>query len=80
MWVNGQVIADYRSVRMRVPRSGSYGSNFTYGTNFALISDYPFNPPASAGNIYYDDVKFSTTYVGVGGAVPAAPTNLRVTP
>jgi hypothetical protein len=78
MWVDGTMIADYRSVRMRVPRSGSFGTNMTYGTNFALISDYPFDGVSQNQSIYYDDVKFSTTYIGVGPGLPSAPTNLRI--
>jgi hypothetical protein len=83
MWVDGQLIADHRNLRFRIPNNGSFGSNYTYGTNFAMISDYtPAALPQSQA-VYYDDVKFSTTPIGASGtapppAAPAPPTNVRV--
>jgi hypothetical protein len=67
-------------VLFRVPRNGSFGANFTYGTNWVMISDYALQGVSQNQSIYYDDVKLSTTYIGTGGTgtAPAAPTNLRI--
>lgn len=81
MWADGVLIADYRNVRFRIPRSGSFGTNFNYGTNWVMVSDYTTNTVPRDQSIYYDDVKVSTTYIGTGGSTPgppAAPTNLRI--
>ena len=80
MWVDGTLIMDYRNVLFRVPRNGSFGANFTYGTNWVMISDYALQGVSQNQSIYYDDVKLSTTYIGTGGTgtAPAAPTNLRI--
>ena len=68
-------------VRYRTAWDGTYGSNFTFGTNFAMISDYTEWPVDTDGSIYYDDVKFSTTYIGVTpNGLPSAPNNLRIIP
>jgi hypothetical protein len=77
MWVDGQIISDYRSVRYRVPYNGSFGTTMTYGTNFAMISDYG-GPVSQEQRIFYDDIKMSTTYIGTGASAPTAPTNLRI--
>lgn len=80
MWVDGQIISDYRAVRYRTPWDGTFGSNFTYGTNFVMISDYG-GPVNQDQTIYYDDIKFSTTYIGTGSPTipaPAPPTNVRI--
>jgi hypothetical protein len=80
MWVDGVLLSDFRAVRYRVPWNGTFGANFTYGTNFVMISDYGAPPPQDQ-SIYYDDFKFSTTYIGVDGGQttpPAPPTNVRV--
>jgi hypothetical protein len=82
LWIDGQIISDNRSVRFRTPWNGSFGSNFTHGTNFVMISDYTSSNVTQNQSIYYDDVKFSTTYIGVQSstppAPPAPPTNLRI--
>ena len=81
MWADGVLIADYRSVRFRIPRSGSFGSTATYGTNWLMLSGYTTNTVSQNQSAYYDDVKLSTTYIGTGGttpAAPAAPTGVRV--
>jgi hypothetical protein len=81
MWIDGTLLADYRTVRYRTPWNGSYGSNFSFGTNFAMISDYTEWPVDTDGSIYYDDVKFSTTYIGVApSSLPTAPANVRIIP
>jgi hypothetical protein len=77
MWVDGVLISDYRNVRHRVQWNGSFGADMSYGTNFVLISDYGATP-GSDQSVYWDDFKFSTSYIGIGGAVPSAPTNLRI--
>ncbi|WP_291982189.1 hypothetical protein [Luteitalea sp.] len=78
MWVDGALIAEYASVLYRVPFDGTFGSNMAYGTNFAMISDYMANGSNRDQSIFYDDVKFSTTPIGVGSTLPTAPTNLRI--
>jgi hypothetical protein len=80
MWVDGEMVADWRTIRWRVPPSGSFGSNFTYGTNFVMLSNYTDPPVAQEQRLYYDDVKFSTTYIGTATAptAPSAPTGVRI--
>jgi len=81
MWADGQLIADHRNLRLRVPNTGTFGSNYTYGTNFAMISDYPLQNVSQNQSIYYDDMKFSTSYIGTTSTTPpppAPPTNIRI--
>jgi hypothetical protein len=80
MWVDGVLLSDYRNVRYRVRYNGTYGSNDPWGTNFVMISDYSSTAPTRNQSIYYDDVKFSTTYIDPGSTAtpPAAPTSLRI--
>jgi hypothetical protein len=81
MWADGVAIMDHRNVRFRVQRNGAYGANFTYGTNWVMISDYPLSGVSQNQSIYYDDVKFSTTYIGAGStgtSAPRPPTNVQV--
>ncbi|MGE0463824.1 MAG: hypothetical protein AB7Q16_20860 [Vicinamibacterales bacterium] len=82
LWIDGTLLSDYRNVRYRVPINGSFGANFEYGTNFAMISDYTLQPVTRDEIVYYDDIKFSTTYIGVGSSppLPSAPGNLRIIP
>jgi hypothetical protein len=79
MWVDGTLLSQHTNVRFRTPWNGSFGSNFTYGTNFVLISDYG-GPATQTQSIYYDDIRMSTTYIGTGGGTPspAPPSNLRI--
>jgi len=75
------LISDHRNVRFRVPPSGAFGSNFTYGTNFAMISDYPLENVSQTQTVYYDEVKISSSPIGGGGTTnppPAPPTNVRI--
>jgi hypothetical protein len=78
MWVDGVLISEHTNVLFRVPFDGTFGSNMAYGTNFAMISDYMAIGSSRDQSIYYDDVKFSTTYIGVGPGLPSAPANLRI--
>ena len=82
MWVDGQLISEHTNVLFRVPFDGTFGSNFDYGTNFAMISNYMAIGSSRQQSVFYDDVKFSTTYIGTGGTttLPSAPTNLRILP
>ena len=79
MWIDGALISEYRNVRYRTPWDGTFGSSFSYGTNFAMISDWSTDPTAQDQSVFYDDVKFSTTYIGAGNALapPDPPTNVR---
>ena len=80
LWIDGTLISDYRDVRYRVPWNGTWGANFTFGTNFVMISDYSSTAPTRNQSIYYDDVKISTRYIGTAttGRPPAPPTNVRM--
>jgi hypothetical protein len=79
LWLNGQLISDYRSVRYRVPWNGTYGANYSYGTNFAMISDWSNPFPSQSQSIYYDDVKISSARIGTSGSTPPRPpTNVHV--
>ena len=77
LWINGALISEHVNVRFRVPWNGTVGSNFNYGTNFAMISDYASAAMSQDEHIYYDDIKFSTAYIGVGSP-PTPPTNVRI--
>lgn len=79
-WVDGVLIAEYTNVLYRVPWDGTFGSNMTYGTNFVMISDYMSTGSTRDQGIYYDDLMFSTSYIGVAPGLPSAPTNLRIIP
>jgi hypothetical protein len=80
MWIDGLLISENRSVRYRVPFNGTYGTDFAYGTNFVMISDYTGATVPQDQSIYYDDVKLSPTYIGVGSTStpPQAPSNVRI--
>jgi hypothetical protein len=80
MWADNQLVADWRNVRWRVPRVGDLGTNFTYGTNFVMISDYSPTAPSQSQRVFYDDIKMSDSYIGGGAGVPTAPRNLRIVP
>lgn len=80
MWVEGMLLAEHTTVLYRVPFDGTFGSNMAYGTNFAMISDYMNNGSQRNQSVYYDDVKFSTTYIGAAQGLPSAPTGLRIIP
>jgi len=83
MWIDGTLLMDHRTVRFRTPWNGTVGSNFTYGTNFVMISEWIFGDGGSTRDesVYYDDIKISTTYIGgATSGLPSAPTNLRLIP
>jgi hypothetical protein len=80
MWVDGVLLSEHASVRYRVPWTGTYGAAEAFGTNFVMISDYLNNGSSRDQSIFYDDVKVSTSRIGVGSSLPAAPTNLRIIP
>lgn len=85
-WVDGVLIAEHDTVLYRVPFDGTYGSDMAYGTNFVMISDYMSGSNQNQ-SIYYDDIRFSTTPIGLGTTppptppptpLPSAPRNLRI--
>jgi len=80
MWVEGVLLSEHTTVRYRVPWNDTYGATATFGTNFVMISNYINNGSSRDQSVFYDEVKFSTSYIGVGGALPAPPTNLRILP
>lgn len=83
MWVDGVLIAEHTTVLYRVPFDGTFGSDMTFGTNFVMISDYMSGGSTQNQSIYYDDIKISTTPIGLGTTptptpLPSAPANLRI--
>jgi hypothetical protein len=42
--------------------NGAFGISASYGTNFAMISDWAAGGAPHEQDIYYDDVEFSTGY------------------
>ncbi|OHA85378.1 MAG: hypothetical protein A2591_01635 [Candidatus Yonathbacteria bacterium RIFOXYD1_FULL_52_36] len=70
MWVDGTQIARYTNIQYRLPGT----TNFAYGNNFAMLTKYISNPAPQNQETYYDDIKLSTSYIGVGGATTPAPT------
>lgn len=81
MWIDGALISEHSGLRYRVPWNGTFGADMNRGTNFVLISNYMANGSSRDQSVYYDDMKFSTTYIGTGGStLPSAPTNLRIVP
>lgn len=78
VWINGLKVAEYFTVTYRVPWDGTYGTNFAYGTNFVMLTTYINNPAPRDQDIYYDDVKFSTTYIGTTSVPLSPPTGLRI--
>ena len=82
-WIDGVLIADHRNIKFRTPWNGTFGSNFNYGTNFVMITDYVADGQAHIDeSVFYDDIKISDSYIGVGSGsgLPSRPTNLRVVP
>lgn len=84
MWIDGVLMFNYTNVRFRTPWDGNLGSDFAYGTNFIMISDYVGNGVSSqTQSVFYDDIRMSTAYMGTGvppTVLPAAPRNLRIIP
>lgn len=84
MWIDGVQMFNYTNVRYRTPWDGSFGSDFAYGTNFIMISDYVGGGVSSQNqSVFYDDIRMSTGYIGANGpgvTLPAAPRNLRIVP
>lgn len=78
MWIEGLKVTGYFNVLYRVPWDGSYGSNLFYGTNFMMFTTYINNPAPQDQDMYYDDVKIGTTYIGVTNEAPNPPTGLKV--
>lgn len=74
MWINGLKVAEYNNVLYRVPWDGTYGSNFAYGSNFIMLTTYINNPAPQDQDMYYDDIKISTSYIGLINP----PANLRI--
>ncbi len=75
MWIDGTLVARHSNVRWRVPWTGTFGDDFTRGTNFFMISDYLTDgiPVPANQEIYYDDVKLSTSYIGTSGTTTPTP-------
>jgi hypothetical protein len=81
MWIDGVKVSEYSNVLYRIPWDGTAGSNFNYGVNFAMLSHYIDSGAPQAQDIYYDDIKINTQYIGTGSSPllsPSAPGNLRV--
>lgn len=81
MWVDGVKVSEYSNVLYRIPWDGAAGSNFDYGVNFVMLSHYIDSGAPQAQDMYYDDIKINTQYIGTGGSPllsPSPPWNLRV--
>lgn len=78
MWVDDVLVSDYRSVRFRIPWDGTFGDDFTYGTNFVLMSNYIETAATQNQQVYYDDVKISVFPIGGSAPSLSAPTNFRI--
>lgn len=63
MWVDGQLVSDYQTVRWRVAWNGTYGDDFAHGTNFAMISNYIAGSSPQNQSVYFDDVRMSTSFI-----------------
>ncbi len=63
MWIDGQQVADYAGLEYRLPWDGTYGANFSYGTNFIMLSNYITDPAPQAQDVYYDEIKMSTMFI-----------------
>jgi len=64
MWIDGEKVTEYNDVLFRVPWDGTYGSNFSYGSNFIMLSTYINDLAVQDQEIYYDDIKSSSSYIG----------------
>ena len=64
MWIDGNQVADYNNILYRVSWDGTYGSDFNYGTNFVMLSTYTNSGVSQQQHFYYDDIMFSTSYIG----------------
>jgi len=80
MWIDGQKVAEHNNVVYRVPWDDTYGADFNYGTNFVMLTAYIDNPAPKEQSMYYDDITFSSTYIGSGNdsVAPSPPKNLRI--
>jgi hypothetical protein len=81
MWVDGVKVSEYSNVLFRIPWDGTAGSNFNYGVNFVMLSHYIDSGAPQAQDMYYDDIKINTQYIGTGSSPllsPSPPGSLRV--
>ena len=63
-WIDGVIITSRNNVSYRVPLNGGFGTNFDYGINFLLISNYIDNVATQDQTVHYDDIKMSRSYIG----------------
>jgi len=63
-WIDGQKVAEYNDRLFRVPWTGTYGTSAGYGINWVMLSTYINDPAPQNQYMYYDDIKFSTSYIG----------------
>jgi hypothetical protein len=61
LWIDDVLVGDYSTVRYAIPWNGTVGANFTYGTNFVMLSDYSSSSVPQNQSVYYDSIKFSAT-------------------
>jgi hypothetical protein len=80
MWVNGTRVANYTNVLYRIPWDGTVGTNFTYGTNFTMLSSYINTEAPQNQEIYYDDIIISPTYIGIEAGDVTPPVCTITTP
>jgi hypothetical protein len=60
MWVDGVKVAYYSNLVYRVPDTGTFGTDFNYGTNFVMLSTYIPTASPRTQQVYFDDVMIGT--------------------
>ncbi|TFH33580.1 MAG: hypothetical protein E4G97_00030 [Deltaproteobacteria bacterium] len=81
MWIDGVKVSEHSNVLYRIPWDGTAGSNFNYGINFVMLSHYIDSGAPQAQDMYYDEIKINTQYMGTGSSPlisPSPPRNLKV--
>jgi hypothetical protein len=69
-WIDGEKITERRNITYRIPINGYFGTDFNHGINFLMLSNYINNPASQDQSSYYDDIKLSTSYIGIGDPTP----------
>ncbi len=63
-WIDGERITYRDDVVYRVLFDSSFGTDFNYGINFIMHSNYINEPVTQEQAVFYDDIKLSTSYIG----------------
>jgi hypothetical protein len=81
MWIDGTQVTRKTDVLYRIPWDGSVGTDPGVGINFVMLSHYINSGAPGSQDMYYDDIIFSTAYIGTSApdtTPPASPTGLTV--